>query len=69
MEHVHGNDFYEDDEPIEQVVAAYERGPHGFTAPSLPGGAVFVTPAQTFAQTVAPRDTPITLNQPQLLTV
>jgi len=25
------SDFYEDDEPLEQVLAAWENGPHGLT--------------------------------------
>ena len=26
-------DFYEDDEPVEDVIAAFGAGPHGVTAP------------------------------------
>lgn len=29
------SDFYEEDEPIEDVLAAWERGPHGVTAPPV----------------------------------
>jgi hypothetical protein len=28
-------DFYEDDEPLEKIVAAFEHGEHGVTAPSI----------------------------------
>ncbi|MCA1708412.1 MAG: hypothetical protein LC808_36095 [Actinobacteria bacterium] len=28
-----GSDFYEDDEPVEKIRAAFERGEKGFTAP------------------------------------
>lgn len=28
-------DFYEDDEPLEKVVAAFEHGHHGVTAPPI----------------------------------
>ena len=29
------DDFYEEDEPVEDVAAAFEAGPHGLTAPPL----------------------------------
>lgn len=65
-----GIDFYEDDEPIEAIAAAFGTGPHPVTqAPPLPGGAVLVVPPQTFAQTVSPRDTPFAPSRPQLQTV
>ena len=46
------NDFYEDDEPIEKIMAIFEREPQGATAPPveaagqiLPGGNyIVVTP-------------------------
>jgi hypothetical protein len=28
-------DFYEDDEPLEKIVSAFERGEHGVTAPPV----------------------------------
>ena len=28
-------DFYEDDEPVEKVMAAFERGRHGITTPPI----------------------------------
>jgi hypothetical protein len=31
------NDFYEDDEPIEKITAAFERGVKGVTAPPSRG--------------------------------
>jgi hypothetical protein len=30
-----GEDFYEDDEPLEKIVAAFEHGEHGVTAPPV----------------------------------
>ena len=34
------DDFYEDDEPVVKIAAAFERGPHGKTAPPDPGSPV-----------------------------
>ncbi|TCN40501.1 hypothetical protein EV644_106430 [Kribbella orskensis] len=33
MDITRGDDFYEDDEPVENVKAAFERGTKGVTAP------------------------------------
>jgi hypothetical protein len=30
-----GENFYEDDEPLEKVIAAFEHGQHGVTAPPI----------------------------------
>jgi hypothetical protein len=50
-------DFYEDDEPLEDVVAAFNAGPHGLTARPLPAGATVVRAVTSFVagQTVSPR--------------
>ncbi len=32
------NDFFETDEPIEDVIAAFEAGDHVLTAPPVPAG-------------------------------
>jgi hypothetical protein len=42
------NDFYEDDEPVSEIVGAFESSPKGVTAPHLPPGAVLAAPAATF---------------------
>lgn len=68
MEHVANSDFFEEDEPIADVVAAYEHGPDGITTPPLPAGAVLVTRSMTYATTVTPRDSAFVVSQPQLLT-
>lgn len=31
------DDFFEEDEPVEQIIAAFERGPHFITAPPAAG--------------------------------
>lgn len=49
MDDVSSNDFYEDDEPIDDVVAAFGDGPHPLTAAPLPAGATLVTAFATFA--------------------
>lgn len=36
------DDFYEDDEPLDKIVTAFERGHHSTTAP--PSQATFLTP-------------------------
>lgn len=36
-------DFYEDDEPVEEVVAAFERGEKIVTAPPIPGVSIQVS--------------------------
>jgi hypothetical protein len=33
MTSMDSDDFYEDDEPLEEIVAAFERGEKGLTAP------------------------------------
>lgn len=43
-----GNDFYEEDEPLQAVVAAFRAAEKGLTSPHLPPGASFVTAARTF---------------------
>lgn len=43
-----GNDFYEADEPLADVLAAFQAAEKGVTEPHLPPGAAFVTPARTF---------------------
>jgi hypothetical protein len=38
------DDFYEDDEPVEAVLAAFNAGEKGLTAPPVPGGGHFLAP-------------------------
>ena len=43
-------DFFEDDEPVAKVVAAFERGERFFTAPPIDRPHVRTDPAQRFGQ-------------------
>lgn len=59
------DDFYEDDEPLEQVRALFYEGPHGVTAPPrhgaaagqtsyfAPGGLQAVDPLPKFGSTMS----------------
>lgn len=60
------DDFYEDDEPVEQVVEAFGEGPHQQTVPPLPPGAVQVTPPETWGtpSVVVPSRSPQTWGMP-----
>lgn len=40
MEDERSTNFYEDDEPVEKIVAAFEHGPHGLTAAPAGGQAL-----------------------------
>lgn len=64
------DDFYEDDEPISDILAAFEAGPHVVSTPPahLPFGALFVSPvptyvpALTFAQAASQQPVPVIRN-------
>lgn len=49
MVDVNDDDFFEEDEPVEEIFATFDAGPHGFTAPPLPEGATFVVAGLTGA--------------------
>lgn len=46
-------DFYEDDEPLEDVLADFGPGPHPVTRRPLPPGVTLVEPIMSFATGVA----------------
>lgn len=46
-------DFYEDDEPVEDVVAAFNAGPHGVTGPPRGQTQMFTLMGNTAAGVVA----------------
>lgn len=62
------DDFYEDDEPVAEIVAAFEAGQKIRTGRSdhLPTGAVLGTPPQTFGLgtggTAVPPYTPVRIS-------
>lgn len=45
MEGVTYDDFYEDDEPVEDVLAAFNAGEKGYTVPPVPAGGHFLKPS------------------------
>ena len=58
------NDFYEDDEQLTDVIAAFGSEPHLVTQPPLPAGAVLDVRSLTFACASATVSAPWTSSTP-----